>query len=444
MNEEVTSDQVLKARQLNLDSGIYGTIAEIGAGQEVSRCFFSVGGAAGTVAKTMSAYDMTFSDEIYGPAKRYVSRDRLIDMLDHEYELLEQRLKKSRGEKSKFFAFANTVSAQSYQKTNECHGWMGIRFQLEPLSPPSDVYLHARMTDDSNILQQQALGIFGVNLIYGAYKHSVDLDRFLLSLTDSLGKERIEVDLVEFSGPAYPDVNNRLMTLKLVAHGLSNAVLLGSDGTVQQASEKFYKRPVLIERGSFQPVTEINVEMLRSTGEQFVEEHPDFDREPLSLYEVTCENLSSTDSRGVQELLALCDTLAETGYGTLVTSYPEYYKLVEYIRRFNHEPMALVVGPNTLYYIFDPSFYSDLSGGILEAFGKLFEQDVIMYVYPMVRTKYEEYFSQRPDNPPNIKRAPKDLVTLTNIELHSAQKPLLEYLCRNTFLKEVERYTCFD
>lgn len=201
MSEAVTTDQVLKARQLNLDTSIYGTIAEIGAGQEVSRCFFSVGGAAGTVAKTMSAYDMTFSDEIYGPATRYVSRDRLVNMLDHEYELLEERLGDSRGPTSKFFAFANTVAAQNYMGTNECHGWMGIRFQLEPQSPPNDVHLHVRMRDESNFLQQQALGIFGVNLIYGAYKHFSNLDQLILSLADDLGKERIEVDSIEFHGP---------------------------------------------------------------------------------------------------------------------------------------------------------------------------------------------------------------------------------------------------
>ena len=189
-----------KALTVNLDNSLYGTFAEIGAGQEVSRHFFVAGGAAGTIAKSMSAYDMKFSDEIYGKAKRYVSRDRLIQMLDHEYRLLDERLKTERGSETRFFVFANTVSARNFRGTNECHGWMGLRVQMAPGEEPNDIILHVRMLDKSNILQQDALGVFGVNMIYGGLFLHDEADNFISSLRDNLEGSRIEVDMIEFNG----------------------------------------------------------------------------------------------------------------------------------------------------------------------------------------------------------------------------------------------------
>ena len=229
-SELITTNR--KALAINLDEPKYGTFAEIGAGQEVARHFFQAGGAAGTVAKSLSAYDMKFSDAFYGKSARYVSRERLELMLNREYDLLVQRLEELRGDRSSFFVFADTVAARSFKGTNECHGWMGVRFQTEPKGPPNEVILHVRMLDRENILQQQALGVIGVNLLYGTFYLAKDQDGFVRSLADGLGQGRIEVDMINFAGPLFADVDNRIMSLKLVEHALTNAVLFSPKGEV--------------------------------------------------------------------------------------------------------------------------------------------------------------------------------------------------------------------
>jgi hypothetical protein len=238
-----------KALQINLDPTKYGTFAEIGAGQEVARWFFRVGGAAGTIAKTISAYDMTVSDAIYGQSERYVSRQRLQTMLDHEYGLLEERLKAKRGPNTRFFVFADTVTARSFLRADECHGWMGIRFQIQPLTPPSEIIIHVRMLDKENVQQQEALGIMGVNLIHCALYLHDQLESLVAALMDNLTRERVEVDMIKFSGSAFEQVDNRLMSLQLVQHGLTSAALFTSKGDVVQAAELLYKKPILVERG---------------------------------------------------------------------------------------------------------------------------------------------------------------------------------------------------
>ncbi|HEX2100050.1 MAG TPA: TonB-dependent receptor, partial [Candidatus Synoicihabitans sp.] len=263
-----------KALTVNLDEQKYGTFAEIGAGQEVARMFFQAGGASGTIAKSMSAYDMTFSDSIYGKAPRYVSRERLVTMLDHEFTLLRERLADQRGERTAFFVFADTVAAKSYKGNNECHGWMGIRFQPEPQAEPSDIIIHVRMWDRDHVLQQQALGIVGVNLIYGAFFYRDDPAKLIASLVDNVGSERIEVDMLKFSGPLFATIDNRLMSLNLVQFGLTNAVMFGPEGEVQQPSEVLRRKAILVERGSFRPVTHVNVDMLNCATAQFVQEPP--------------------------------------------------------------------------------------------------------------------------------------------------------------------------
>ena len=267
---ELTTNR--KAFLINLDANIYGTFAEIGAGQEVARYFFKVGGAAGTIAKSMSAYDMKFSDAIYGKSKRYVSEDRLNQMLDHEYKLLTERLDATRGSHTHFFVFANTVAAASYRNKKECHGWMGIRFQMAPQTEPNDIILHVRMLETSNQAQQDALGIVGVNFIYAALRHQHDSDLFIESIKDNLGNERIEVDMLRFRGPDFKKIENRVISLKLVEHGLTNAVMFDPSGSILQPSTVIRKKAILVERGSFRPVTHVNIDMLKCAGAQFVQE----------------------------------------------------------------------------------------------------------------------------------------------------------------------------
>ncbi|MDB5388133.1 MAG: hypothetical protein JWM11_3779, partial [Planctomycetaceae bacterium] len=261
-----------KTLRINLDLRRYGTFAEIGAGQEVVRWFFRVGGAAGTIAKSISAYDMTVSDAYYGTCERYVCQQRLQSMLDYEYEHALAQLNETRGDTTAFFAFADTVSARNFKGTNECHGWMGVKFQAHPRDQDSQVIIHVRMLDTDNALQQEALGIVGVNLLYGACFMHHEPEQFLESLLDNLSIQRLEIDMIQFSGIAFRHVDNRIMSLKLVQLGLSNAAMFAADGTMLQPSEVLYKKPILVERGSFRPVSHVNIDMLRCALEKFSQE----------------------------------------------------------------------------------------------------------------------------------------------------------------------------
>lgn len=371
-----------KALDINLDGRIYGTFAEIGAGQEVARRFFYVGAAAGTVAKTMSAYDMTFSDAIYGPVERYVSRQRLSGMLDHEFSLLIERLNTKMGAEKNFFVFADTVAARSYHSHTESHGWMGVRFQTMPRGPVSEIIIHVRMLDESNVAQQEALGIVGVNLIHGAFRLHAAPEKLIGSLLDDLTAQRIEVDMIRFSGPAFGGVDNRLMSLQLVAQGLGPAAMFRADGEVLQPAEEFYKRAVLVERGSFRPVTLVTQEILRGARDDFAPREKDAPRGVLTLAEITMENLLSTGRLDPQDFLDRTDILGALGQTVLVSSFGEYFRLVDYIARYTTESIGLALGVPALEEIFREKYYDDLEGGILEGLGRLFKKNVRLYAYP--------------------------------------------------------------
>lgn len=380
-----------KALTINLDDEKYGTFAEIGAGQEVARIFFQAGGASGTVAKTISAYDMTFSDAIYGKAPRYVSRERLDLMLDHEYQLLLERLASSRGDRTTFFVFADTVAARNYKGTNEAHGWMGIRFQNEPGGPPSEIVVHVRMWDKENVLQQEALGIVGTNLIYGAFYYRDDPKKLAASLMDHLSYARIEVDMLKFSGPAFQHVDNRLVSLYLVQLGLTNAVMFGPKGDVLQPSEVLYKKAILVERGSFRPVTHVNVDMLECATAQFVQEPLVKGKDVIVLMEITMNNLLAAGSIDAQDFLSRVDLLGDIGFTVLISNYSEYFRLTTYFRRYTKEMIGVAMGINNLLEIFNEKYYENLEGGILESFGRLFRNSVKLYVYPMRQDAYGHY-----------------------------------------------------
>lgn len=419
-----------KALLINLDGGIYGTLAEIGAGQEVARHFFKVGGAAGTIAKSMSAYDMKISDEIYGKAGRYVSRERLSSMLQHEYSLLLERLSSQRGAETKFFAFADTVSARNFKGTNECHGWMGIRFQAEPLSPPNDIILHVRMTDRENLQQQQALGVFGVNLIFGAYTYGFDPELLISSLLDGLSIERIEVDMIEFSGPFFKDIDNRLMSLKLVHKGLTNACLFAPDRTVLQPSEILRKKPILVMRGSFRPTTYVNLDMMRCALDQF-KKLPSIkdDAEPVALFEITLHNLLASGQLDDTDFIARADTLSTLGYPVLISNYSEHYRLTAYFRRYSQETIGMAMGINTLFEIFGEHYYESLEGGMLEALGRLFQKEVKLLIYPMSREGYLKFLGQvRPELVAEEEKVLPDIVSVEDIHVRKHLRHLYNYL----------------
>jgi len=381
MNEEKV-DTNQKALQINMDARKYGTFAEIGAGQEVARWFFHVGGAAGTVAKTISAYDMGVSDAIYGTSERYVSRKRLTSMLDYEFNLLLERLNASRGDKCNFFVFADTVATHSFTRHEEGHGWLGIRFQTECKAVPSEIVIHVRMLDKENVREQEALGIIGVNLIYGAFYHYKDVNALIASLMEDLTRERIEVDMVQFSGPCFEKVDNRLMSLQLVQQGLTDAAMFTSDGEMVQPAEMLYKKTVLVERGSFRPVTNTTLDMLERAQEQFMMEPGVKGEQPVVLMEMTMRNLLSEGTVDPKDFLARVDILSALGKTVLISNYARYYKLVAYLSRYTQKSIGIALGIPSLREIFDEKFYTDLEGGLLESLGRLFKSSVKLYVYP--------------------------------------------------------------
>ena len=410
-----------KAFQINFDKRIYGTFAEIGAGQEVARHFFAVGGAAGTIAKTMSAYDMTFSDAIYGTSDRYVSRSRLETMLNHEFGLLIDRLDSSIGAEKRFFAFADTVAARSFRRHDESHGWMGLRFQHEPRAVFSEIILHVRMLDGENLMQQDALGIFGVNLLHGATYHAGDPRTLIKTLSDDLKPGRIEVDMIRFSGPAFPGIDNRIMNLELIVQGLTQAAMFRPDGEVVQAAEAFYKKPLLVERGSFRPVTLVTNDMLDGALKIFETEEGVTESNPEILMEITMQNLLSGGQLDLHDFLDRVDMLGALGRTVLISNYGEFYRLVNFLTRYTAGPIGLPMGIPGLSDIFDEQYYDKLEGGILEALGRLFKKNVRLYVYP-------------------YKSPGGELVDCSNFRVAPHLKYLYMHLRENGVIRTIEQY----
>jgi hypothetical protein len=421
MKAEMDVETNRKALQINLDAEKYGTFAEIGAGQEVARRFFLVGGAAGTVAKTMSAYDMTFSDAIYGPADRYVSRVRLNTMLDHEYDLLLERLDKKLGGERAFFVFADTVAARSFKQHNESHGWLGVRFQTQPRGEPSQIIIHVRMLDEGNADQQEALGVVGVNLLHAAFYQS-HAERLISCLHENLAPGRMQVDLIKFSGPAFAKIDNRLMNLQLVSQGLTDAVMFKANGEMVQASEILHKKSILIERGSFRPVTYATNDMLEGARRQFLKETDCADEDLVVLMEMTLENLLAEGQLNHADFLQRVDILGALGRTVLISKFGEYYRLAGYLSRYTTKKIGLVMGVPTLHEIFDEKYYLNLEGGILEALGRMFKHGLKLYVYPMIDEKTGK------------------IVTANQTQVASNLHSLFQYLIDNRYIAEIVDY----
>lgn len=411
-----------KALRLNLDDQKYGTIAEIGAGQEVASWFFRAGRAAGTVAKSMSAYDMKVSDAIYGHHARYVCRERLLAMLQHEYDLLLERLAPTRGDTTCFFAFADTVATCSPTR-DRGEAWLGVRFQHAPHADPSDVLLHVNLLDRVRLHEQEALGILGVNLVYGAYFLRSDPKSLVASLLDDLSSRRVEVDLIRFSGPAFPGVDNRLMSLQLVEQGLTDAVMFTAAGEVVQPSEVLYRKPVLVERGRFRPLTHLTLDILERAHEQFVEAPELKGEEPVVLMEMTLAGLGGEGGTIVHDdYLSRVDTLRAVGKTVLVSKFGRYFRLVEYLARYTQSEIGVAVGIPSVFQIAEERFYDDLPGGALEAAGRLFRKNVRFYVYPV------------------LDPTTGALITVDNIELPPESRPLHAFLRERGSFAAIRRY----
>jgi hypothetical protein len=416
VNEKLDTNQ--KALQINVDAKRYGTFAEIGAGQEVARWFFRVGGAAKTVAKTISAYDMAVSDAIYGPTDRYVSRRRLKAMLDYEYDLLLERLEDKHGASTAFFAFADTVAT----RRDEGHGWLGIKFQSEPGADASEIYIHVRMLDRENVRQQEALGVMGVNLIYGTFYSHRQPDALIRSLLDSLTWERVEVDMIRFAGPAFAGVDNRLMALQLVREGLTEAAMFTADGEAIQWAEALYNKPVMVQRGSFRPVTKASLDVLERGLEQFLEEPELKGDHPQVLMEMTLRHLTSDHGIDTADFLQRAETLRALGKTVLVSNFRRFHRLAAYLSRYTNRPLGIALGASNLKEIFDETFYNESEGGMLGGLGQLFKNPARLYVYP-----HQDLSSGK-------------LITADNYPVAAHLRHLYTHLLENRYIQGIRRY----
>ena len=424
--EKNVLDTYHKALAFNMDKSPYGTIAEIGAGQETSRWFFKVGGAAASIAKTMSAYDMKFSDSIYGPCKRYVSRERLQAMLDKEYGLVMERLDEIRGAESIFYAFANTVSTYSYTQQRAGNGWLGIRFQTHPQAAASQIDLHVVLKGKSNTQDQDTLGILGVNLIYGAHYFHQNPISLLTSLMDNLSAESLEIDMIDFEGPAFESVDNRLMALYLVKYGLTQAAMFSASGKLVQPSDVLYKKSVLVERSLFRPPTLLTMNILDSAYEAFIKE-ADVDPEAVVvLSEMTLQNLRDRDGDDldkdvdVEDFLQRVEILCALGKNVIISNFGEFYKLAQYLYSQTNKPIAIALGLPNLLNIFNETYYENLDGGILEAFGLLFRNDMRLYVCPKIDPVSEK------------------LKTVHNLKVKNHLRHLYRHLLENDYIRALD------
>tara|TARA_B100001093_G_scaffold513417_1_gene585324 strand:+ start:2019 stop:3473 length:1455 start_codon:yes stop_codon:yes gene_type:complete len=413
-----------KALRINLNENIYGTFAEIGAGQETVRQFFRAGGASGTIAKAMSAYDKSFSDAIYGIEndRRYVTENRLRKMLTHEVRLIEERISRDDNPNKMFFSYANTVSTIDFAKRYKGHGWMGLRYQIDPNEAYNEIILHLRFKESDARLQQETLGKLGTNLIYGAfYKHNQP-KKLLRYLYDHLSKDQIEIDTINFSGPVFKDVDNRLMSLQLVKNGMTDAVMFAPDGNNVLPARVLYKKNILAFRGSFRPVTRVNVDMYENSFEMFKKENKVDIEKTQVVFEITLSNLRASGGEiDEQDFMDRARLLCSLGQRVLISNFQEYYKLVEYFSLYSKKRMVLSMGVNNLIDIFDQKYYRHLSGGILEAFGKLFHKDLKVYLYPMLGEDGE-------------------LITSENLKVHPRMKELYKYFKYTGKLVDIQNY----
>ncbi|NAW52251.1 TonB-dependent receptor [Elizabethkingia argentiflava] len=413
-----------KALNINLDPSVYGTFAEIGAGQETVRHFFRAGGASHTIAKAMSAYDKDFSDAVYGKEikSRYVTQNRLRKMLRYEVSLIEERLDRGKNPGRKFFSYANTVTTINYNKTHQGHGWVGIRFQLAENESYNEIVIHIRFKETDATLQQETLGSLGVNLIYGAFRYSDNPRRLIESLYDDIAIDKLEIDMIDFSGPAFTYVDNRLMSLQLVKMGMTDAVIFNSQGSNMLPADILYKHNIFAVRGSFRPVTLVNVDMFENGLKMFLGDNNITIEDTEVLFEITISNLRVAGDIDERDFLDRVDVLAKLGYNVMISNFSEYYRMVDYFSNYSNGKIGVAMGVNNLLDVFDEEFYELLPGGILEAFGKFFKKGMRVYLYPYKDTNTGE------------------LLNSENLKVHPNLKELYKYFKLNKRIVDIGNF----
>lgn len=419
--KQALSDKTLK---INLNKNIYGSFSEIGAGQETARHFFRAGAASRTIAKAMSAYDKQFSDAIYTtePDGRYVTENRLHKMLDHEVKLLEERLDHSENPDRIYFSYANTVATIDFAKKFKGHGWVGIRFQSEPKGAFSEIVLHIQFKENDVLQQQRTLGTLGVNLIYGAFYQYHDPKKLINSLYDHLDHDQLEIDTINFAGPAFKNVDNRLMSLFLVKNGMADAVMFGPNGQNILPANTLFRKNVLLLRGSFRPVTIVNINMYQKSLNQFLTKNKLSIDKTAVIFEITLNNLLTLGEVDEQDFLDRAELLCALGHTVMISNFKEYFKAVDYIWNYSQEKIALTIGIPSLIEIFDAKHYNTLSGGLFEGLGRLFKHGLEIYAYPFLNEKEE-------------------IVTSENIELHDETlKPIYNYFKNKNQIIDIENF----
>ena len=413
-----------KALQINLNDNIYGTFAEIGAGQETVRNFFRAGGASQTIAKAMSAYDKDFSDAIYGmePDKRYVTENRLKRMLSYEIELIEDRINRRKHPEKLFFSFANTVATIDFSKKFKGHGWVGFKFQLNPLEDYNEIILHIRFKQTNAQSQQETLGILGVNMIFAGFYMHDDPKEIVKSLYDNIESDQIEIDMINLSGPRFTYVDNRLMSLQLVKNNMTDAVMFGPDGNNLLPEQELFRKNILALRGSFRPVTKVNMDIYEKSKEMFFKEKKVDKKNTKVIFEVTLANLRAEGEVDERDFLDRAELLCSLDQYVMITNFQEYYRLVEYFSEFTKARMALAMGVYNLIQIFDEKYYRHLSGGILEAFGKLFFKDLKVYLYPLKDHDTGEF------------------ITSETLKVHPRMKELYKFFKYNGKMLDIENF----
>lgn len=394
-----------KALKINIDTPMYGSFAEIGGGQETSRQFFQAGGSSGTIARTISAYDKKFSDLYYNENKpgRYVSEGRLTKMLNKEYADVCSIIKDEKPD-SLFFAFANTVEILNYNKDNYAHGWLGVKFQLEPHGKPNTVIVHVKLLENDSLLQQTTLGILGVNLIYACKYYYLHPNIFIKSLLDNLTIDRFRITMMRMSGPELDYVDNRLLGVQLVKNGMTRSIMFDQDGNVQQPSDMLYKKNALVFRGSFSPITYIAKDIINSSIELFKKDEDYAPGNTLSFSEISLNNLLTEGEIDEREFLERVNMLNDIGQSVMISDVQEYYKLVELFSQFKINKLRLVMGVPSLIRIFDKSYYTNLKGGILEAMGILFPSNIKLYIYPTYDENHEKLITSLDTKPKDATR----------------------------------------
>lgn len=430
-------DTRTKAVTLNRDQRIYGTIAEIGAGQEIAAWFFRVGGASGTIAKSMSAYDMTVSDNIYGKASRYVSEARLLSMLDHEYTLLDERLASTQGPERTFFALANTVAARNFKGTNECHGWLGVRFQNSPLETPSEIILHVNMHDQDHFLQQQALGTLGVNLLYAAFFLNDNLEVFCSSLLEDLAPGRIEVDVAYFRGDIFKGWSDIPVGVQLIEKGLTDAVLFSPKGKLIQPSSEIRKRPIIIERGTYRILNDLLPDIHKICLSTFEEETDTTIKKPLIINEVSIRSVHHQQILSSQEITDLIPKLLNHDCHVMISDFAWYYSVSQYLRRHSQEQISFIMGVSTLMRLFSDDVYDSASGNLLEALGKLLAIGVNVISYPMDKNSIKAHLACTDEDLAKWNIPKGKSVCAKDIEPLGTEKHLFRYLLESNALLSI-------